>query len=157
MARHFAWALAALLLVPSSGGAAQPPTPQQAPAGAQRHQGPFLWWVDDKSRGELGITDAQSAAIEQIWQKSLPRLKDLRVKLDRMDNHLSDMVRDEADEGRLVAEIDKVEAVRTEAYKERTLMLYRMNRVLTPDQRLKLKAMRDRMEAARRGSDRRHP
>ena len=57
MARHIAWALAALLLVPVAGGAAQP-TPQAQQAGQAKREGPPKWWVDDKSRAELGITDA---------------------------------------------------------------------------------------------------
>lgn len=153
MARHIAWALAALLFIPAAGGAAQP-SPVQPPAGQEAKQGPPpKWWVDDKSRAELGITDQQSAAIEQLWQKSIPRLRELRMKLDGMESHLSQMVRDEADESTLVAEIDKVEAVRAEANKGRTLMLYRMNRVLSPDQRVKLKAMWERMHP----SDHRRP
>jgi Spy/CpxP family protein refolding chaperone len=56
-----------------------------------------------------------------------------------------------------MAHVDKVESTRTEANKARVLMLYRMNRVLTPEQRIKLKAMRDKRENSRRGSsDRRH-
>jgi len=145
MARHIAWALAALLLVPAAGGAAQPPPSHQARTGQETRQGPPpKWWVDDKSRAELGITDQQSAAIEQVWQKSIPRLRELRMKLDEMETHLSQMVREEADENTLIAEIDKVEAVRAEANKGRTLMLYRMNRVLSPDQRVKLKVMWER-------------
>ena len=154
MARHLAWALAALLLI-SSGAAAQPP---QGQPGHGSGSGPHKWWVDEKSRAELGISDQQSAAIEQLWQKSIPRLRELRQKLDDMEAVLSKMVRDAVNESSLIAELDKVEAVRAEANKARTLMLYRMNRVLSPEQREKLRAMWDRMEAARRASgDHRRP
>ena len=72
---------------------------------------------------------------------------------------MSQMIRDAADEAAVMAHVDKVESTRTEANKARVLMLYRMNRVLTPDQRIKLKALHDKRESSRRGSgppDRRH-
>jgi Spy/CpxP family protein refolding chaperone len=156
MTRHLAWALAALLLI-SSGAAAQPPQGQSDQHG-RGGSGPPKWWVEEKSRAELGINDQQSALIEQVWQKSIPRLRELRQKLDDMEAVLSKMVRDAVNESSLIAELDKVEAVRAEANKARTLMLYRMNRVLSPEQREKLKAMWDRIEAARRASgDHRRP
>ena len=145
MARYIGWALAALLVI-STGAAAQPSQ------GHGRGSSPQKWWMDEKPRAELGITDQQSAAIEQVWQKSIPVLRELRQKLDEMEAVLSHMIRDAVDENSLIAEIDKVEAVRADANKARTLMLYRMNRVLSPEQRDKLKAMWDRMEAARRNS-----
>lgn len=156
MRRHVAWALAALLFVPAGLAAAPQQPPAKSDAG-RPSSGPPKWWADDKLRAELGITDQQSAAVEQVWQKSIPRLRELRKKLDDMETVLSQMIRQAVDEASLVAEIDKVEAVRAEANKARTLMLYRMNRVLSPEQREKLKAMWDRMEAQRGRGEHRHP
>ena len=102
-------------------------------------------------RTELGITDQQAAAIEQAWQTTIPKLRELRERLDKLEAQLSQMILDASEESAVVAQIDKVENTRTEANKARTLMLYRMNRVLTPDQRVKLKAMHDQREASRRG------
>lgn len=102
-------------------------------------------------RTELGITEPQSGAIEQVWQKTIPKLRELRERLDKLEAQLSQMILDASDESTVVAQIDKVENTRTEANKARTMMLYRMNRVLTPDQRVKLKAMHDQREASRRG------
>jgi Spy/CpxP family protein refolding chaperone len=166
MARQLSWALVALLLIPipafsaagdacehpSNSAYAQPPGPK--PGGQDRR--PPRWWADEPERTELGITDQQSAAIEQIWQKAFPRLKELRERLDQLEDTLSQMILDAADEAAIMAHVDTVESTRTEANKARVLMLYRMNRVLTPDQRIKLKALRDKRENARRGSDRRH-
>jgi len=160
MARQLAWALA-LLILPTFGSVAvatacehaaiaayeQPP---QKPGGSDRR--PPRWWADEPERTELGITEQQSASIEQIWQQSVPRLKELREQLDQLEDTLSKMIRDAADEATIMAHVDKVESTRTEANKARVLMLYRMNRVLTPDQRLKLKALHDRRENNRRGS-----
>ncbi|HET7618625.1 MAG TPA: hypothetical protein VFK20_08945, partial [Vicinamibacterales bacterium] len=101
---------------------------------------------------ELGITNEQSAAIEEIWQASLPKLRASRRQLDDLEGVLSQMIRDAAEESLVAAQIDRVESVRSEMNKGRTLMLYRMNRVLSADQRQKLKAMHDRWEASRRRS-----
>jgi Spy/CpxP family protein refolding chaperone len=164
MARQLWCVLAALLLVPAFNlpaqacertgepGFAQQSAPGPKPGGQDRR--PPRWWADEPERTELGITDQQSAAIEQIW-----RLKELRERLDQLEETMSQMIRDAADEAAVMAHVDKVESTRTEANKARVLMLYRMNRVLTPEQRIKLKAMHDRRESSRRGSgssDRRH-
>ena len=156
MARHIGWALAALLIVcvPAT---AQPPQQQQQQQQQQSATRPpdehRRWWVDDKMRTELGITDQQSTAVESVWEQSLPRLRDLRRQVDDMDNTVSQMIRDAVDEPTIVAELDRVESTRAELNKGRTLMLYRMNRVLTADQRAKLKAMWEREHS----TDRRRP
>jgi Spy/CpxP family protein refolding chaperone len=152
MARHIGWALAAFLSVgiPAGAQAAQPQ--QQAPA-SKAQDTHRKWWMDAQMRADLGITDQQSAAVEAVWQQSLPALRDLRHKVDDMDNTVSRMIREAVDEPTIVAELDRVESTRAELNKGRTLMLYRMNRVLTADQRTKLKAMWEREH----GSDRRRP
>jgi Spy/CpxP family protein refolding chaperone len=165
MASQLSWAIAAVLLIPAfdvpahavceqpiGSIYAQQPVPK---VGGQDRRPP-RWWADEPERTELGITDQQSATIEQIWQSTFPRLKELRERLDQLEETMSQMIRDAADEGAVMAHVDKVESTRTEANKARVLMLYRMNRVLTPDQRIKLKGMRDKRENSRRGSDRRH-
>ena len=104
--------------------------PDQPPAG--REGGPKKWWIDQDLRNELAITDKQSADLEQVYQKTYQLRMDLRERLD------------------------KVEFARSEFNKARVLMLYRMNKLLTQDQRAKLdakaKAMRER--DGRRGGPR---
>jgi Spy/CpxP family protein refolding chaperone len=153
MARHIGWAFATLLFfgVPATAHTPQQQSqPQQVSRPSDAHR---KWWTDGKMRAELGITDQQSAAVEAVWQQSLPRLRDLRHKVDDMDNTVSQMIRDAVDEPTIVAELDRVESTRAELNKGRTLMLYRMNRVLTADQRAKLKAMWEREHP----TDRRRP
>jgi Spy/CpxP family protein refolding chaperone len=157
MARILSWALAALLFTAAAAPAAALCDPAQQQRGDGRgadqdkRQPPPKWWSDEPMRTELGITEQQSAAIEQIWQKTIPKLRELRERLDNLEAQLSQMILDASDESAVVAQIDKVENTRTEANKARTLMLYRMNRVLKPEQRIKLKAMHDQREASRRG------
>ena len=162
MARHISWALAAVVLLPSLAGAAVPcehsaPQTQQGQQtadsssrrGGRGDSSRRPWWIDDTARAELGITDQQSASIDQVWQKSLPTLREARQRLDKLEDVLSQMIVDAADEEAVVAQIERVESARAEGNKARTLMLYRMNRLLTPDQRVKLKAMHERMDASR--------
>src|SRR5437879_2135109 len=147
MARYVAWAFAALLLVPSAGSAAEPCEKSQGqgraapPSGHadtkpdQGHQPP-KFWIDQKLRAELGITDQQSATIEAIWQKGLPQRSETRTRLEKLEAALDKMMVDaSADEAAVVAQIDKVEAARTEASKARVRMLYRINKALNPEQR----------------------
>lgn len=162
MARNIALVVAALVLLPASGRAAEvseiavcewAQAPQQrggqlpsakpddkAKPDNQRPGRPPKWWIDTKLRGELGITDQQSAAIEQIWQKSLPALREGRQKLDKLEEALSKLT-DGVDEAAVIAQAERVESLRAELNKGRTLMLYRMHRMLTAEQRAKVNAM----------------
>jgi Spy/CpxP family protein refolding chaperone len=178
MARHIVWVVALLLAVPVYGRAAslsvgatcdreQAAHPQrngQPPAGSRQGDKPGKpgeqgsgqrpkWWIDPKLRAELGITDQQSAAIDALWQKTRPLLLDAWERLDKLEDALSAMTqRDGSDETAVLAQIERVENTRAEAAKTRTMMIYRMNRILTPDQRAKVKAMHDRHDPPKRGS-----
>lgn len=135
---------------------------QQKPASAAKEQPANQqqperrkWWLHD--RAELGITDQQSAQIDQIFNASLPTLRAMREELDKLETALSTTITAHvADVATVAREVDKVEKTRADYSKARTIMLYKMTLVLTPDQRTKLKALRDRREAERRKDDRRH-
>src|SRR5262245_20908020 len=92
----------------------KPPTPR--PAGdrgaGDEGRGPYKFWVD--GRAELGITDQQAASIEQIWQASLSKLHAQREQLEQLEGVLSKMILDGADESAVSAQVDRVEAVRSE-------------------------------------------
>ncbi|PYR75514.1 MAG: hypothetical protein DMF86_15025 [Acidobacteria bacterium] len=128
------------------GGAPQRPSQEQSSDRPAPH--PYKWWVD--GRAELGISDQQAASVEQIWQSSVTKLRAQREQLDQLEAVLSKMILEGADESAVSSQVDRVEGVRSELNKGRTLMLYRMNRQLTPEQRTKLKAMHDRYEASRK-------
>ena len=163
MSRYIAWAFAALLLVPAAGSAAAECErgQSQAKSGSpqngkpeQEHQ-PKKFWVDPQLRAELNITDQQSSAIEAIWSKDYKQRLEQRKRLDELESKLDKMMLDAtADEGAIVAQIDKVEAARTEVSKARVLMLYRINKLLSPDQRAKLDAKAKEMRAQRPGDRR---
>jgi len=168
MARYSAWLLAAVLFAPAPARAwevcERSQTPQQrASQGADQqkagrpddgHKPLPKWWIDPQLRSELGITDQQSAAVDAVWQKSLPALREGHARLDKLEDALSLMIRDGADEQTVIAQIEKVETTRADLNKGRTLMLYRMNRVLTVEQRVKVDAKVKAMHQQRDGERR---
>ena len=107
------------------------------------------FWQDPKLRQEIGITDAQSGQIESIFSSSIQALRDARKDLDALEAVLSRTIQENtADVFTVSQQVDKVEAARSAYNKLRTVMLYRMNLVLNPDQRIKVKAMNDRVRRA---------
>jgi Spy/CpxP family protein refolding chaperone len=168
--KHAVWALAALLILPAYTGAAElcernQPQNRGGQGDPQRgggkdgkpdqgHQPPPKWWIDPQLRQQLTITDSQSKAIDEIWQKSAPPLFEGWHRLDSLESTLSQMIQDGAEEAAVVAQIQKVETTRAELNKGRTLMLYRMNKLLSPDQRAKVKALREHRDGGRRESSR---
>lgn len=173
MARYSALALAALLSLPIYARAddvcERSQAPQQGRSQQQQdakngrgdqgqpHQPPPKWWIDPQLRQQLGITDGQSKQVDEIWQRMLPDLRKLREQLDKLEGDLSNMIQDGAVESTVTAQIEQTENTRAQLNKGRTLMLYRMNKLLTPDQRTKVKAMfppRDDHRDGRRGGTR---
>ena len=134
------------------------PEANQKPGNSgERRQGDrrVKWWVDEKSRAELGITDQQSADIEQIFQSTLPTLRQVRKELEELEGKLSQMVKDGTAPVTAVTEqVERVENARAEMNKRRTVMLYRIDRVLSAEQRAKLKAWHEREREQRSGSSR---
>ncbi len=137
------FALAAVALLLASPGVAR----HAADGQGQSHK----WWLSDKYKSELGLTAQQSGQIEDIFQATLPKLRSGWRELDRLEGELSKLIAESrVDESQVAQMVDRVEAARAELGKTRTLMLYRMNRVLSPEQRVKLKALHEQWERDRR-------
>lgn len=110
----------------------------------------WKWWLYD--RAELGISDAQSAAINEIFEENIPRLREARQELDRAEKELSRTIKEhKADIATVSLLLDRVENARSQHNKLRTLMLYRIHALLSADQRAKLEALRARQNASRGG------
>ena len=58
-----------------------------------------------------------------------------------------------SDDAQVMAQVGVVEAARSELNKSRTMMLLRMRRVLTPDQRVKFVMLQQKMRDRRRAGD----
>jgi Spy/CpxP family protein refolding chaperone len=121
----------------------------QAPAGAPPAQNGqsaprFAWWRDEPYQRHLGLTTDQVTRLEAIWQGALPELRKGRDDLDRQEAELSRLIETNADETVVTRQVDKVEAIRAHLNKARTMVIWHHRQLLTPEQRVKLKGMRDR-------------
>jgi len=96
----------------------------------------FKWWQSEMFKRELGLTTDQSAKIEAIFQKTVPVLRQEKDALDRAQADFNQMI-EASDDAQVMAQVGVVEVARSELNKSRTMMLLRMRRVLTPDQRVK--------------------
>jgi len=107
------------------------------------------WWLYD--RAELGITDQQSTSINQIFESTIPKLRETRQELDRAEDELSRTIKEhKADIAVVSGHLDRVESARSLYNKTRVLMLYRMHLILSAEQRTKLEALRARMDQGRK-------
>jgi Spy/CpxP family protein refolding chaperone len=126
-----------------------------APATTQA-QG-FKWWQTERFQKELVLTAEQITRIEGIYQTAEPVLRAQKQALDRREDKLSKVIADpKSDEAAVLMATDRVEAARNEIGRTRTLMLFRIRRVLNDDQLVKLNTMHehDRKERERRDRDR---
>ena len=120
------------------------------PAQAQLASGPGKWWKSESFKRELSLTSDQSDRIEQIFQTSFGTMRATKRELDREEASLSRLMADPAvDEADVSRSIDRVEAARCVLSKERTLMLYRIHRILSTDQRAKLEELDQRAHGGR--------
>ena len=100
----------------------------------------FKWWQHEKFKRELGLTSEQSSRLEEIYQSSAPSLRSQKKTLDRAEAVLEQLV-ETGDDASVMAQVNVVEAARAELSKSRTVMLLRMRRILTSDQRVKFTAL----------------
>ena len=96
----------------------------------------------------------QITRIEGIYQTHEPLLRAQKEAFDRREEKLSKVIADpKSDEAMVVQATDRLEAARNEMSRTRTLMFFRIRRVLTDEQNLKMNAMhehdRDEREQAR--------
>ena len=115
------------------------------PAAAQG----FKWWHSDKFKQELQLTADQITRIEDVFEGSLPQFRQHKRTLDRLEEELSDLI-DTADEVAVMQHADRVEAERAALSKARTLMLVRIRRVLSVEQRAKLAQLHREWERNRK-------
>jgi Spy/CpxP family protein refolding chaperone len=160
MARHFAWIFVlALLAFASPAGASvcdqqrgdDPKKAPQQPAARSDEPPRWKWWLHPDSQKELKLTDQQIKKIDEIFESTMPKQRDRWHELERMDDALSKMIKENtADVATVSQQVDKVEKLRADLNTIRTVMIYKMHLVLTPDQRIKLDAIRARLDEERK-------
>jgi len=107
-------------------------------------QSSFAWWKSEQFQKDLGLTSEQCGRIDAVFQAVLPKLREGRGELDREEADLSRLIEQNVDEAQITKQVDLVEATRARLNKMRTLMLFRMRQVLTPDQRTKFTPLHDK-------------
>lgn len=133
---------------------------QAAPTPALAQGFSFKWWQTERFQKELALTTGQVTRIEGIYQTTEPMLRAQKQAIDRREEKLSKVIQDpKSDEAALLQATDHLEAARNEMSRTRTLMLFRIRRVLTDEQNVKINAMhaRDRAEREKRDGQRRGP
>lgn len=163
MARQFARTLAAVVACSLSLGAS--PThdrtqksPDKPPQSGERRdsRGPerVRWWEDAKWRADLQLTDRQAGKIKDIFEVEMVKLRAMREELEKRQAVLTQAMNGEQPNWATVTEqVERVGAMHAEMYRTRTLMLFRMHRVLSAEQRAKLQALFDKAEQERRKGD----
>ena len=132
---------------PQADGAEQPAAQPAARDGQDRR---FKWWKDAEIRKELGLSTRQSEKVDQIWESTVPSIRAAHDEMEGLQSELSRMIRENtADEKVVALQIDRVEALRSQINKARSLMLYRMHRVLSKTQHDTLTALMDKWRKER--------
>jgi Spy/CpxP family protein refolding chaperone len=115
------------------------------------------WWMSERFQKELALTQEQITRIEGIYQTTNPLLRAQKEAFDRREDKLSKVIADpKSDEPAVLQAIDRLDLARNEMSRTRTLLLFRIRRVLSDEQLLKLNAMHehDRKERERRDRER---
>ena len=98
------------------------------------------WWQDQDVQQQLGLSSQQVDALEKIFQEKLQDRIRLREELDALEARWQDMLtRGDVDDAEAIRMIDRVEQARMRRNTARTLVILQMYRVLTPEQRTKLR------------------
>jgi Spy/CpxP family protein refolding chaperone len=163
MARHLRLALAALVALGAAAGTAESHEvqaearqDQQQPSqrDGSRDNPRLHWWNEPRMIAELGLSPEQSARIDQIFKTGMDKARPLREEVKQLELALDGAMRANTAQVSVFAQqVDKIENKRAELNKTRTVMLYRMRRVLTAEQNAKFQALHDRWEAARKKQD----
>jgi Spy/CpxP family protein refolding chaperone len=119
-----------------------------SPAHAQR----LKWWKDERFQKELALTPDQCSRIDGVFQAAQPALRAQQRALSMLEDELSKLVAEaKIEEPEVEHFVGRVEAARAELGKTRTMMIFRMRRILTADQHAKLQKLFEQYEKERRG------
>ena len=106
----------------------------------------FAWWKDPQFQRELALSADQSARIDAIFQAAISQLRPRKEELDKQEDLLSQQIAAGADEAPVTRQVEKVEAIRSQMNKMRTLMLLKERQILSPEQRVKLNKLHEQWE-----------
>ena len=113
----------------------------------ERAMGPLgehgRWWNNPEVAEKLKLTDDQRKAMDQILLQHRETLIDLHANLDKAEVAMEPLMHaDQPDEGKILAQIDKVAQARAELEKANARFLLALRAKLTPDQWKQLQTLR---------------
>ena len=116
---------------------------------SEQRRSPHRWWKSDEVKAMLELREDQSAQLEESYGQSRPKQRESWRRLNAEERSLSKMIADmTVSELDVTRQVDRVEAARSELRKTRTLMVFRMYRVLSSSQRTTLKKWWEGMSKA---------
>jgi Spy/CpxP family protein refolding chaperone len=119
--------------------------------GGQGGQG--RWWNNPKVVERLKLTDDQRKAFDGILQEHREKLIDLRANLEKAELQLEPLMRDDQpNEGKILAQIDKIAQARAELEKANARFLLAIRAKLTPEQWKLVQEYRASHEGRRQGA-----
>jgi Spy/CpxP family protein refolding chaperone len=106
----------------------------------------YQWWRDVMVQRELALTADQVTRLEAVFVSTLADRRKLRHELDQLERTVEQMIaRADLDESQASSVIEQLEGVRAERNVARTLMLFKMYRILSPKQRQRLAKRPDKL------------
>jgi Spy/CpxP family protein refolding chaperone len=113
-----------------------------------------FWWKNPPDMAEIGLTAAQSAKIDRIFRTEIEKMRPMRALINELERGVDATSRaNTADIEAYARQVRQVEHKRAELNTARTVMRYRMRRVLNAEQNVKFQAFYDRREAERKKQD----
>lgn len=100
------------------------------------HLGPRgRWWNNPELVQKLALTPDQQKKMEAVFEQSRPTLMDLGAAVRKEEMAMEPLLSaDQPDEGKTLAQIDRLVQARAELEKAYARMLLGVRRVLTPEQ-----------------------
>jgi periplasmic protein CpxP/Spy len=100
------------------------------------HVGPHgRWWNNPDMAQKLGLTPDQQKKMDAVFEQSRPGLFDLLTAVHNEEAAMEPLLAaDQPDEGKILAQIDRVAQARLELEKANGRMLLGLRKVLSPQQ-----------------------
>lgn len=93
------------------------------------------WWNDQSAIDKFKLTEAQRKSMDDTYQQHRLTLVDLHATLEKAELAMEPLIRDDQpDEGKILAQIDRIAQARAELEKANARMLLGIRKELTPEQ-----------------------
>jgi Spy/CpxP family protein refolding chaperone len=121
---------------PADGTGPPPMEGRRPPMERAFHLGPRgRWWNNPDFVKKLSLTPDQQKKMEAVFEQSRPSLMDLSATVRKEEMAMEPLLSaDQPDEGKILAQIDRLAQARAELEKANARMLLGLRRLLTPDQ-----------------------